>query len=160
MTERASLIQSRTRSTPRTYVHSGGHQTLEILTTDHAVMLISMAVQEIRTIDSGLVEIEQEVMRIGERLETADEWDELDLEVRLDAVLERWVKVTADLLMRANEITFAGRYLIAEWREVDLDNIARQLHHHDPVFRRVAVEWPHVLDDPVWQRLQQEAVPF
>jgi hypothetical protein len=160
MTERASLIQSRTRPTPRIYVHSGGHQALEILTTDHAVMLISMAIQEIKAIDSRLVEIEREVVRLGERLETADEWDELDLEVRLDAVLERWVMVTADLLMRANEITFAGRYLIAEWREVDLDNIARQLNQCDPVFSRVAVEWPHVLDDPVWQRVQREAVPF
>jgi hypothetical protein len=119
-----------------------------------------MAIQEIKAIDSRLVEIEREVVRLGERLETADEWDELDLEVRLDAVLERWVMVTADLLMRANEITFAGRYLIAEWREVDLDNIARQLNQCDPVFSRVAVEWPHVLDDPVWQRVQREAVPF
>jgi hypothetical protein len=160
MTERASIVLSRNRAPPRKPKQVPDNPAKEEISLSTAIEELAKAIADLDQLDVILEQIDGDIADMDDQIATADEWDRIELEPKLEQLLDARSHYSHDVLYAANRVTHAGAYLISEWRETDLDNIARQLSVEDGLFARVAVEWPHVLNDLVWQRVQREAVPF
>lgn len=121
---------------------------------------ITNAIAELQRLDQRLRTIDQAITQQNELLADADEWDALTIERTIDDLNDKRSKVSFDVLFATNRVIHHGTYLVGEWRDIDLDNIARQLSQTDGLFSCVAQEWPGVSENQVWQRVYSEAVPF
>lgn len=128
----------------------------------HAIAEVEQAIVELQELDQTMTEIDRHLDRIADKYADPrlDQWDVMELEREAEQLTDQQSKARFDLLFACNRVTHFGAYLIGEWREVDLDNIARQLSQTDGLFARVVEEWPGVPERPEWQRVYAEAVPF
>lgn len=161
MNNRASLQLSagRNRAPPKQTQRAPQPASIEITSSTHAREEIERAIAEMKELDRTMRQIDQD---IEERTNnpTTDEWDLIAIDRDLDQLSDQRSKASFSLLFAANRVAYFGAYLVGEWREVDLDNIARQLSQTDGLFGRLRVEWPGVLEHQVWQRIYGEAAPF
>jgi hypothetical protein len=160
MTERASIVLTRNRAPPRRSQQVPVKPAKEEISLSTAIEELARAIADLDQLDVILEDLDGDIADMDNQIAAGDEWDRIELEPKRDALRESRNHYRHDVLFAANRVTHLGAYLIGEWRETDLDNIARQLSVEDGLFGRVAVEWPHVLDDPVWQRIERERCPF
>lgn len=163
MTNRASLVLTRNRAPPIAGARPAKQSEYpRSITSSNPTEEIAIAIAELQELDRTMTRIDHEITQIESKLgdPSLDEWDRMEIEPTLDALIDQQSKARFNLLFACNRVTHFGAYLIGEWREVDLDNIARHLSQTDGLFARVAQEWPGVLERPEWQRLYQEAAPF
>lgn len=162
MTERASLVVTRKRGPPRHRSGAPDQPSQTEISLSNPIEELAMAIAELQELDHTMTQTDQTITQIETKLadSSTDEWDAIELEPKRDALLEQRIHQSCSVLYAANRVTHLGAWLIGEWRETELDNMARQLSQTDGMFARVATEWPHVLEDPVWQRVYQEACPI
>jgi hypothetical protein len=162
MTERASLVVTRNRAPPRRSKQAPDQPANEEISLSTAKEELARAIAELKELDQTMLQIDQDLNQTVDRLDdpSLDEWDRIEIEPTYDALIDRRSKASFDVLFATNRVIHFGTYLIGEWRETDLDNIARQLSQTDGLFARAHAEWPAVTEHPVWQRVYQEACPI
>jgi predicted transcriptional regulator len=162
MTERASIVLSRNRAPPRKPRQVPDQSAKEEISLSIAIEELAKAIAELQELDRTMITVDQQINQIEARIaqSSTDAWDAMALEEQLTNTIEQRNHLSCSVLYAANQITHLGKHLIDEWRDVDLDNAARQLSQADGLFSRVAVEWNHLEEDPIWQRFRGQACPF
>ena len=160
MTRRASLVLDTGRSPPRRSARASIEpERMEFSLSDHTRELAA-AIAEIAELDRTIMQIDREITDQTRILETADAWDAIDAEAAIAALTDRRSKASWAVMFAANRAIFHANRLIDAWRDVDVDNIARNLSQDGPVFTRLRAEWPAIGAAPAWQRMRGEACPF
>lgn len=162
MTDRASIQLVRgKRAPPSAPKQTTALPTMTFSSTE-SVQELARAIAELQRLDcdlmrlDGLIDQHEHVLTKPD----TDPWDLVDTDQKLDSLWDQRSKASWDVMQAANRVIHHGVLLIDEWRDVELDNIARQLSIDDGLFDRVAIEWPGIPEHPVWQRLEADACPF
>jgi hypothetical protein len=159
MTNRASLQLGTARRAPPQPARRRREPETSITSTD-PIDEITNAIAELQRLDQQLRTIDQNINQQSGLLEDADEWDQLTTERTIDDLNDKRSRASFAVAYAANRVIHYGTYLVGEWRDIELDNIARRLSQTDGLFGCVKREWPGIPDDPIWQRVYGEAAPF
>ena len=162
MTERASIQLARgNRGPPASAKQSRELPTMTFSSTE-SVQEIARAIAELQRLDRDLMRLDASIDQHETVLTNPeiDPWDLVDTDQTLDGLWNQRSTASWNVMQAANRVIHHGALLIDDWRDVDLDNMARQLSACDGLFARVTAEWPGIPEHPVWQRFQGEAVPF
>lgn len=150
MTKPASLQITRDGRSPPVRTRSIQIETpSEPLSLSESIREIERAMSAIKRWDELMTTLEQAIDRYQSDIDSADEWDRIDGQSRIELLENQQAEAGGFVLMETNAVIFHGGRLIDAWRDTDLDNIARKHSQTDRLFSRVQSEWPAVAKNPV-----------
>ncbi len=123
---------------------------------------VRRAIAQMRQNDREMTSMEIEMERLIDQLEdpNTDKWDIDELNSRYDRVFSEHSTLWFSFRGLVQQVIKFGELLIAEWRDQDLDNIARRTNIAEGFYGRASQLAEFDSRHPVWQRVRCESVPF
>lgn len=128
----------------------------------YCVEQVRRAIAQMRQNDREMTEMEIEMELLIDKLEdpTTDKWDLDELNKTYDQMYSEHCTLWFSFPGLVRQVIKFGELLIAEWRDQDLDNIARRTNIAEGFYGRASQLAEFDSRHPVWQRVRCESVPF